>query len=210
MTITWNGGPSVTIEASSSICKINPTVSTGRTAKKDTANLILLSGDTTPHAKDLLRPEGRVIVGPGEYDMSGFFVLVPSFDTAGTAMPTLFLVRCERRTICYFARHVAPFLSDHHVDLLGNVDLLILPIGDAGESGGIPAEQAAKLSSQIEPRIVLPVASKILEKGKTKEMEAFLKEMGSSDASPEPKIIIKEKDVLDEEETIVRLLTPSF
>ncbi len=87
------------------------------------------------------------------------------------------------------------------IDMIAGVDILCLPVG-AKEA--FSPETAMKLIGIIEPRIIIPIAHKSANDPKAGPATGFLKEIGS-DAKPEKKVIIKKKD-LPQEETLVYLL----
>jgi hypothetical protein len=87
-------------------------------------------------------------------------------------------------------------LTNAELELLGGVDILLIPIeGD----GAYDAEGAVKTINIIEPRVVIPIAFRSENNPKIGTVDAFLKEMGTGPISPEKKIILKKKDLPQEE-----------
>lgn len=87
------------------------------------------------------------------------------------------------------------------LDVLTGVDILAIPVG---HPDGLSAEQAVKVVNLIEPRVVLPIAFQSDTDPKAAPVDEFLKEIGSK-AEPEKKVILKKKD-LPQEDTLVILL----
>jgi hypothetical protein len=114
-----------------------------------------------------------VIEGPGEYEIKDVFVQGVNSD---------YLIDAEGMRICYL-------LGGEKADEFGEVDILLVPANKA------------KLVSQIEPRIVIPMG--VSPPGISK----FLKEMGRKTITPQPKLLIKKKD-LPREETEIVVLKP--
>lgn len=87
------------------------------------------------------------------------------------------------------------------VDMLSGVDILFVPVG---AKEGLTPELAMKAVNIIEPRVVIPMAFTSDNDPKAEGAEGFLKEIGAK-VEPEKKVIIKKKD-LPQEETHVILL----
>ncbi|MBI2454176.1 MAG: MBL fold metallo-hydrolase, partial [Parcubacteria group bacterium] len=87
-------------------------------------------------------------------------------------------------------------LTDAQLEQLSDVDLLIIDVGSTEDSN----EMAAKVVSQIEPRVVIPMGY-----GADKKPTTFLKEMGASDTEAQNKLNIKKKDLPQEETKIIIL-----
>ncbi len=93
-------------------------------------------------------------------------------------------------------------LTEKQIDLLSGVDILFIPVGN---EKSFDTEQAIKTINSLEPRIVIPMAYKSDNDPKAKDIDNFLKELGLKDINPEKKIIIKKKDLPEEEMKIMLL-----
>jgi len=93
-------------------------------------------------------------------------------------------------------------LTDEQLEVLSGVDILLIPFGS---EGAYDAEGAAKVVNAIEPHIVIPMAFKCDNDPKAKEVDTLLKELGSSNGTPEKKIIIKKKDLPQEDMQVMVL-----
>ncbi|MEW5805455.1 MAG: MBL fold metallo-hydrolase [Patescibacteria group bacterium] len=95
---------------------------------------------------------------PGEYEVGGVFIYgfsgQPKFAKAKTKQSTIFMIKSEGLTLAYLGGFSGSNISEGVLESLGDVDLLILPIG-GGEV--CDSEQAVSLVSQIEPKIVIPM-----------------------------------------------------
>ena len=94
--------------------------------------------------------------------------------------------------------------SQSQVEALGEVNILLLPVGGGNSLG---AGQAAELVSLIEPNIVIPMHFKT--EGLKLELEGverFLQEIGISDIAPLPSLRVTNGSL--PEETQIVLLTP--
>lgn len=92
--------------------------------------------------------------------------------------------------------------SDLDLELLGDVDILLLPVGGAP---GYDADQAAKAVNAVEPRIVIPCAYKSDNDPTAHDVLPFLKELGATNGEPEKKVIIKKKDLPEEDTRVIVL-----
>jgi hypothetical protein len=92
--------------------------------------------------------------------------------------------------------------SNKQFDTLSGVDILCLPIG---HTEAFSTETAMKVVSIIEPRVIIPIAFKSANDPRAKGVDGFLKEMGVTDSRPEAKIIIKKKDLPQEETQVIIL-----
>ena len=94
-------------------------------------------------------------------------------------------------------------LTAEQLEAIGNVDVLLVPVGGVYTIG---AKDAAKIVSQIEPRIVVPMHYSLANlKIKLEKVDEFLRIMGAKSAEPETKLTLKAKDLSGEETKIVLL-----
>ncbi len=192
-------------------------------------NTVLLDPYDNSLGLDALRKKARVVVAtaphawhnnigaagsdaiiinqPGEYETGGiFFTLIPllSNSTLGQKnMPASILkMQIEGLNVVYAGSLKFPIPTEIE-DELGQVDILILPVGGGDLA---KAEEAAKLVREIEPRAVVPVAfaqDKI--KAKLGTVAAFLSEAGLKAGPAEDNFRVLKKD-LPVEATVVKIL----
>lgn len=140
---------------------------------------------------------GMVIDGPGEYEVKGAIITgVPArlhIDEQGNRA-TIYSVVIDGINTAYLG-NVAPELSNSQVEALGQVDVLVIPVGGHGLAPD--SVVAAKIISQLEPKYVVPTH---FDDGKTKyempqdKLDVFLKEIGSS-PEPQPKLKVAARDM---------------
>ena len=151
-----------------------------------------------------------LIQGPGEYERKDIFVQgIPSYhddkDGKERGRNTIYTIEAEEMNLCHLGDFGEKELSPEQLEKIGDVDILMVPIGGMFT---LDAKGAAKIISQIEPRIVIPMHYSLPKlKVKIDGLEPFLKEMGQKSAESQPKLLIKKKD-LTAEETKVVVLTP--
>lgn len=142
-------------------------------------------------------PAGAMLIdGPGEYEVKGATVTgVPArlhIDEAGQR-GTVYSVVIDGITVVVTG-NIAGKLDEDEIEALGQVDVLVVPVGGGGLT--LDAEGAAAVVTQLEPSYVVPVH---YDDGVTKYpvpqagVELFLKEMGVSPES-ESKLRITSKE----------------
>lgn len=158
---------------------------------------------TSPEVKG--EPVGMRLDGPGEYEIKGGMITgAPArlhIDETGER-GTIYRVTVDGINVAVIG-NVNPELSNDQVEALGQVDVLILPVGGHGLT--LDADAAAAMVSRLEPKYVVPVH---FDDGKTKypmpqdNLDKFLSETG---AKPEPmaKLKINGRDLPEETEVVV-------
>jgi L-ascorbate metabolism protein UlaG (beta-lactamase superfamily) len=146
----------------------------------------------------------RVIDGPGEYEIGGVFIIGAAMHNVQAEPP--------KRNVAYMFDYDG--LSVVHlgdldhvpaqatVELMGNVDVALVPVGGGG---GLNATQAAEVIGLLEPSIVVPMHYKMDESTlELDPVDKFLKEMGVSRIQQE-NILKVTKSGLPEQTQIVVL-----
>lgn len=102
--------------------------------------------------------------------------------------------------------NVDPKLSDEQLEMLGVVDMLILPIGGNGYT--IDPADAATLARQIEPRAVVPVhyddpslKYEVPQQG----IDVFIKELNGNVVESGPKLKVKSLAALPDQLTVMHI-----
>jgi len=143
------------------------------------------------------------ITDPGEYDVKGVTVTGIPLKQEDKYI-TIFLIESEDIRILNLT-HIKEFnLTEDELEELGEIDILILPVGG---NTVMSASAASKAVNEIEPKIVIPSHYKmpglIID---VDDLNKFIKEMGGKKEEME-KLTIKKKD-LPEEGTKVVVLDP--
>lgn len=175
------------------------------------ADIVAVTHDHEDHNNSKeVKGDPFVISNPGEYEIKDVFVKgIPSFhdDSQGKdrGMNTIYVIEAESIRICHLGDIGQTELSSEQIEKIGNIDLLLVPVGGVYTIG---AKHAAKIVHQIEPRMVIPMHYALPKlKFKLDKVDDFLREMGVKDAEPESKLVLKAKDFsLDEMKVMV--LTP--
>jgi L-ascorbate metabolism protein UlaG (beta-lactamase superfamily) len=197
MIITYYGDQFVKISQGDTVIAINPlSKESGRTPSRFGSGLVLSTtahplyngyesvtyGDTVPF----------VIDGPGEYEHSG--VVVRGKGTTTTIdgneyQTTVYTLTLEDITIGFLGP-VSEAPSNTLLEIVGNTDILFVPIG--GE-GVLEPSAAYKLAVSLAPKIIIPMD---YGKGRNKEaLTMFLKEAGATSTEAIEKLTIRRKEI---------------
>jgi L-ascorbate metabolism protein UlaG (beta-lactamase superfamily) len=129
------------------------------------------------------------IDGPGEYEVAD--ILIAGVATASQAMQgaanTAYVLRFDDLAVCHLGA-IRSKLDAKQIEEIGNVDILLVPVGGNGALG--PAV-AAEVVHQLEPRIVVPMEYRINGHDAQREpVDHFVREMGSKEFATEPKLTV--------------------
>ncbi len=122
--------------------------------------------------------------GPGEYEVRG--CMIDGIALAGGM--TGFRVELDDLRLGYLP--VFPQDDDKGSEALSGCDVLFVPLKEA------KAEAVAKLTSALEPKLVVPVHYT------ETELNAFLSEMGAKDVEPTEKLKLQRKDLADDKQEV--------
>jgi len=206
MNITWHGNSLFRIlvqkDRNGSVdIATNPfSKETGLKPGKMKADILLLSNEKfLPFSKDV-SGEPFLVSSPGEYEIKEVFIR----GIGPKNGEILYVVEAEGINICFLGEIKEKELKAEEIDMIGDIDILMIPVG-----GGttIDSKGAAQIIAQIEPRIVVPMNYKVPGlKEKKESVEAFLKAMGLNSREKTAKLSIKKKDISPEGETEVIIL----
>jgi L-ascorbate metabolism protein UlaG (beta-lactamase superfamily) len=211
MTITWFGQSCFRIESKEGSLLIDPfSKDIGLRPPKIKDDLVLVTHPHYDHNNlDSLNPEAFVISGPGEYERKGIAVrgILSYHDSANgveRGLNTIYVIKAEEMTICHLGDLGQHELTDQQVEDVGDVDVLLIPVGGTYTIDG---KEAVHIVSQIEPKIIVPMHYQVPGLSiKLDGAEKFIKEAG---LSPENVDKIKlSKKLLPVEET--KLIIPQL
>lgn len=143
-----------------------------------------------------------VIDGPGEYEIMGVYVRGALSEGKMGKINTVYRITLEDITICHLGRSLAGELSPETREVLGEIDLLLLPTFD---SETLSPKLAAKLATVLDPKIVIPLFAF---DEKNDSLKEFLKEAGEEKGEILDKATLKRKDFENKEGEL--LLVKSF
>ncbi|MFC1909650.1 MBL fold metallo-hydrolase [Chloroflexota bacterium] len=192
MDINWLGHSCFRIKGNQAVIITDPyPPDLGYSLGKQTARIVTVSHQHSSHSyDDGVSGDKRVVKGPGEYEISGVLMIgIPTFHDAEKGKQrgknTVYLMEIDGISVCHLGDlgHVLP---DDQVEEIGDVDILLLPVGGVST---INAAMAAEVVRQLDPQVVIPMHYKTPELGRELEsVDKFLKEMGLEQMEPRPKV----------------------
>ncbi|MFH1938078.1 MAG: MBL fold metallo-hydrolase [Patescibacteria group bacterium] len=147
-----------------------------------------------------------IINSPGEYEVKGISILgCSSFhdDKKGKerGTNTIYLIKMDKIRICHLGDFGQEKLTDKQLEKIGQVDILMIPVGGTYTIG---AKEAFKITKQLEPNVIIPMHYKLPGlKINLADVKDFLKEMGLNGKPPVDKLTIKRKDLDSKEMEVV-------
>lgn len=173
------------------------------------ADIVLVTHNHFDHNNySSLRGDAFLINGPGEYERKGIFIqgILSWHDNkqgSERGLNTIYTIELENMRLCHLGDLGQKELTEKQVSQIGEVDILMIPVGGTYTINGI---EAAKIISQIEPLLVIPMHYAIPGlKVKLDSVDKFLKAMGLKSVQAQPKLLIKKKDLIGEETKVVVL-----
>jgi L-ascorbate metabolism protein UlaG (beta-lactamase superfamily) len=171
---------------------------TGYTLGKQTADIVTVSHQHPSHSYvQGINGEHRLVKGPGEYEISGVLILGigtyhDSVKGQTRGKNTIYLMEIDGVNVLHLG-DLGHLLSDEQVEEIGNVDILLLPVGGINT---INAAMAAEVIRKLEPKVVIPMHYKTPKSGRELEpVENFLKEMGQVQIEPRPKFTVSRSNL---------------
>jgi L-ascorbate metabolism protein UlaG (beta-lactamase superfamily) len=157
----------------------------GLSFPKISADIVTVSHDHDDHNKtELVKDIKRVVDGPGEYEINEVSIIgISSFhdDKKGKTRGrnTIYILEIEGLRLAHLG-DLGHKLSERMVEKIGDIDILMIPIG--GEYT-IDASVAAQIVRDIEPKLIIPMHFKTPKLNpqtfsKLTTEEPFLKELG--------------------------------
>lgn len=158
------------------------------------------------------RKQPFLINAPGEYEVSGISVFgISTFHDASQGSErgtnTVYTIHVDDLTIVHLG-DLGHTLADPQIDEVGEVDVLLVPIGGVYTVG---AKEAIEIISQLTPSIVVPMHYRtdkhdLKTFGALLPVESFLSEGGFDQAQRTAKLTLSKSTLPEEMEVVV--LTP--
>jgi L-ascorbate metabolism protein UlaG (beta-lactamase superfamily) len=197
--INWLGHSCFRIKGSHAVIITDPfPPELGYTLGKQTADIVTLSHQHPSHSYVKgIGGEPRIIRGPGEYEISGILIIgIATFhDTQRGQVRgknTVYVMEIDGVSVCHLG-DLGHVLSSEQVEEIGNVDVLLLPVGGGST---INAAVSAEVIRQLEPKAVIPMHYKTpAVKRELDSVNVFLKEMGMVQIEPRSKLTLSKSNL---------------
>lgn len=143
---------------------------------------------------------------PGEYEISGIIITgIPAEHGKDLAKEsfgtTIYKFSIDGLVVCHLGDIGQKELSENQLDILGDIDILIIPVGGVYV---LDSKEAARVVNQIEPRVIIPMAYSIPGlKLKLDKVNLFFQEIGMPPKEKLKKLKISKKDLPPEGMSIV-------
>ncbi len=129
---------------------------------------------------------------PGEYEIKGADISgIPTFhddkNGAERGTNTVFVYDVDGIKICHLG-DIGHELSSEQLEKIDGIDILLMPVGGKFTIG---SKAAAKILSEISPKIVIPMHYKVGKMNDLEPLENFLKEIGTEPQKAERLKILK-------------------
>ncbi len=199
MDITWHGNSCFTLKGKDASIVTDP-FEFGAKLPKLKANIVTLSTERDPV---LVEGDPKILDWPGEFESAN----TPIESLASEGENKIFLLMMDGVKICHLG-FLSHELSDEILDQIGDVDVLLLPIGGGSVLDG---KTAQKVVEAIEPRVVIPMLFSATES--TLELsgpEEFLRSVGKSELTPREKYSVGGRSALPEGVMEFVLLEPKL
>jgi len=140
-----------------------------------------------------------IINNPGEYEIKGIRIVgCSSFHDKKQGqergLNTIYLIEIDKIRICHLGDFGQERLADEQLETIGQVDILIIPIGGTFT---LNAQEAIKVTEQLEPHLIVPMHYKLAGlKIDLATLEEFLKELGLNKKPAVDKLTVKKKDLI--------------
>ena len=194
MEISWLGHSCFRIRGAQTTILTDPySPGLGYSLGKPTARIVTVSHQHPGHSYTQgIGGEPKVVAGPGEYEVSGVLIIgMATFHDGQEGRErgknTVYLMDVDEVSVCHLG-DLGHVLNTEQVEEMENVDVLLLPVGGVST---INATIAAEVVRQLEPKVVVPMHYKTEAlKRELEPVDRFLKEMGLSEVSSQPKLSV--------------------
>jgi L-ascorbate metabolism protein UlaG (beta-lactamase superfamily) len=197
--ITWLGHSCFRIRGNQAVIITDPfPPDLGYTLGKQTADIVTISHPHPGHSyAEGIQEQHRLVKAPGEYEISDVLILgITTYHDAikgqSKGKNTVYLMEVDGINICHLG-DIGHVLTDDEIEELGNIDILMIPVGGVST---INASMAAQTVRKVEPKIVIPMHYKTDQTKRDLEpVENFLKEVGQSHIEPKPKLTVNKNNL---------------
>jgi L-ascorbate metabolism protein UlaG (beta-lactamase superfamily) len=164
------------------ICDPYDAAKVGLTFPRTEADVVTVSHDHFDHnATGAVRGQFVCFDTPGEYEIKNSEIVGIDSDHdrkngAERGKNTIFSLRVDGINICHLGDLGCP-LSSEQLEKVDGVDVLLIPVG--GKTT-IDAKEAAKVISEIEPKVVMPMHYRAGKMNDLSPLSDFVKEIGKT------------------------------
>ncbi len=203
MDITWLGHAAIRVRTRTAAVVMEPAArSEGVEMGRPTAAIVTVSHDHPAHAHAAgVRGDPVVLTRPGEYEIEGVQLLGVATrlgpapgdgDADGQARAkrnVVFVLEAEQLRLVHLGGMCVP-PTHAEMEQLADTDVLVVPVG--GESA-LAAAAAARLTRELDPRVVIPVCYAQGAGGQSAELSAYLTALGIEAEEPVSRLSVQRR-----------------
>ncbi len=158
MELQYHGAHCIRITTKKSVILIDPMsdITNLKTDLKKVQTVLVTRDSLAPPTTDEL----FVVHSPGEYEFEDYSVVgiaaQAHTESTGDKSATIYKIIAYDTTLLVIG-HVGAKLSEEQLELIGVVDVVVVPVGGNGYT--LDAVEAASVVRAIEPKVVIPVHS---------------------------------------------------
>ncbi len=212
MIISWLGLSCFKIQTKEALIITNPfDPKVGIKLSRLSANLVIVTDPQNPKYAytDKIKNIGEekppfIINGSGEYEVKNSFIrgIAVYPEEKKESSKTIYFLETEGISLAFLGG-LNRVLENSELENLEGADILMIPVGGQGV---LNFKEAAKVISQVEPRMVIPMEYKIPGlKFKSDPLSNFSRELAIKESTTLPKIKISTKDLPQEGTKIILL-----
>lgn len=209
MELVWYGQSCFKLKSKNAqiICDPYDPTYVGLKKPKLQGDIVTISHDHQDHnASETVEGNPTVCWGAGEYEIKGARIRgILSFHDSKEGKErgrnTIYTYFLDGINVCHLG-DLGHQLTPDQIDLIGNVDILLVPVGGVYT---IDAADAVEVIAQLEPKIVVPMHYALPGlKFELGDVESFFKAYGKQLSEAEPKITVT-SDKLPDVTQVIRL-----
>lgn len=205
MDITWLGHAAIRVRTRSAAVVMEPAArSAGVDMGRPNASIVTVSHDHPAHAHVAgVRGDPVALRRPGEYEIEGVLLLglatqlAPAHRGMEAAAPegrnVVFVLEAEQLRLAHLGGMGVP-PTRAEVEQLADVDVLVVPVG--GETA-LPAPAAARMTRELDPRVVIPVCYLRDGSGASADLSAYLTALGLEAEEPVSRLTLQRRGIGD-------------
>lgn len=144
-----------------------------------------------------------IIDWPGQFERKNVRISGYSYfhdKKKGTERGVNILYKIEEELSILHCGDLGEVPDDKFIDEIGEVDILMLPVGGVYS---LDANEAVEMIKKIEPLIVIPMHYQTTTLQQLAPLSDFLKKMGAENTIPVPKLTVKKEELVEEIRIVV-------
>ncbi len=206
MDITWLGHSCFRIRSRDAIVITDPPAKEWGLPNLLPADIVTVSHPHAGHSNAAAVSGAPLVVrGPGEYESKE--VLILGLTTFHDAMRgaergknTVYVMELEGMSVCHLG-DLGDVPSADVLEALGNVDVLLIPVGGGST---INASKAVETISLIDPRVVIPMHYQDEQlRADLEPLERFLRELGAPEIAPVQRLSVTRSTLPQDRQVVV-------